>query len=149
MTSEMEKKADFTLPENSMARKVREMIHSVRCLLDHKWSILFSLRSTSTSKTWTWRGSTKMIRGLEHLFCVESMRELKLFILQKRLFIDHLYIKMPCKKAVEGLFTKACSNSTKGNTFKITESRFILDIRNKLFIIKFEIETSCLDMIWM
>jgi len=38
-----------------------------------------------------------------------------------------------CKKTGEGLFTRACSDRTGGNGFKLKEGRFRLDIRKKFF----------------
>ena len=41
------------------------------------------------------------------------------------------YLKAAYKKAREGLFTRACSDRTRGNDFKLKESRFRLDRRKK------------------
>jgi len=46
------------------------------------------------------------------------------------------YLKGPYKKAGERLFTRACSDSTRGNGFKLKESRFRLDIRKKFFAVR-------------
>jgi len=43
------------------------------------------------------------------------------------------YLKWFCKKAGEGLFTRACSDRTRGDGFKLKESRFRLNIRKKFF----------------
>jgi len=78
-----------------------------------------------------------MIRGLEHLSYENSLRELGLFSLEKgRLWGDLIaafqYMKKS-KKAGEGLFTRACSERTRGNGFKLKEGRFRRDIRKKFF----------------
>jgi len=92
--------------------------------------------------------ATKMIRGLEHLSCEESLRE---FGLREReslssawkgegscgdLIADFQYLKEACKKDGDKLFSRACCNQTRGNGFKLREGRFRLDIRRKFFTLR-------------
>ena len=46
------------------------------------------------------------------------------------------YLKGADRKAGEGLFIRVCSNRTRGNDFKLEESRFRLDISKKFFTVK-------------
>ncbi|KFQ11523.1 hypothetical protein N329_03949, partial [Haliaeetus albicilla] len=87
------------------------------------------------------RRATKMIRGLEHLSCESRLRELGLFSLEKRSLQGHLiaafqHLKRTYKKAEEGLFTRAGSDRTMGNGFKLKEGRFRLDTWKKFFTVR-------------
>jgi len=44
------------------------------------------------------------------------------------------YIKGTYRKDGAGLFTRACSDRTKGNDFKLKKSRFRVDIRKTVFM---------------
>jgi len=67
-----------------------------------------------------------MVRGTQCLSYEERLRELGLFSLEKRKLRRHLtaafqYVKGTYKKAGEGLFTRVCSDRTRGNGFKLKE----------------------------
>ncbi|GAB0191423.1 hypothetical protein GRJ2_001607600 [Grus japonensis] len=94
------------------------------------------------------RMATKMTIGLEHLSFEDRLRELELFSLEKRRpwgdliaafqylkLINYLYneVIITYKKAGVGLFTRVCSDRTKGNGLKLKEDRFRSDFRKKFF----------------
>jgi len=79
----------------------------------------------------------KMINGLEPLSSEERLRELGLISLEKRRLQADLraacqYLTEAHKKAAEGLLTRACSDTTRGDGFKQKRGRFIFDVRNSL-----------------
>ncbi|KAK4816617.1 hypothetical protein QYF61_018665 [Mycteria americana] len=85
------------------------------------------------------RRATKIIRGIEHLSYEERLRELGLFSLEKRclwgdLIVAFQYCKGAYKKDGETLVTRACSDRTQGNGFKMEEGSFRSAIRNKVFM---------------
>ena len=64
-----------------------------------------------------------------------------LFSLEKRRLWGDLraafqYLRGPTRKAGEGLFTRACSDRTRGNGFKLKEGTFRLVKRKKFFTVR-------------
>jgi len=77
--------------------------------------------------------ATKIIRQLKPLLHEDRLRQLGLFSLEKRrlqgdLIAAFQYLEGAYGKDGEGLFVGECSDRTRGNSFKLKEGRFRLEI---------------------
>ena len=74
-----------------------------------------------------------MIRELECISCEDRLKELGLFRLEKRsvqgdLIMTLQYLKKNYKRERNQLFTGVDSDRTRGNSYKLKEARFRLDV---------------------
>jgi len=82
-----------------------------------------------------------VIRGLEYLTYKDRLRELGLFSLEKRRLRGDLtaafqYLMGAYREDGERLFTRVCSDRTRGNGSKLKEGRFRLVTRKKFFTMR-------------
>ena len=87
------------------------------------------------------RRATKTVRGLEHLSYEDRLREFGVVQPGKEKAPGRSNCSLPVpegahRKAGEGLFIRECSDRTRGNGFKLKESRFRLDVRKKSFTVR-------------
>ncbi|KAK4826836.1 LOW QUALITY PROTEIN: hypothetical protein QYF61_011644, partial [Mycteria americana] len=130
--------------QSSVASRSREGILPLCSdVLRPPWSTVSSSGVPSTRQTWTSgpEEATEMVRGLEPLCYGERLRELGLFSLEKRrlrgdLLVAFQYLKGADKKDGDRLHSRACSDRTRGNSLKLKEGRFRLDLRKKPFTLR-------------
>lgn len=98
------------------------------------------LRAARTWASWSrsQRRADKPILELEDLCYGEGLRQLGLFSMEKRRFWRYHIaawqsLKMACKNAAEGLFSRASCDRPRNNGFKLKEHQFKLDIRKTFY----------------
>ena len=99
------------------------------------------------------QSATRTIGGLRHHLCESRLREEGLFRLENRSWGDLIAafqcLKKTYRKDEEALFTRTCSESTRGNSFKCKWCRFRLEIRKRLFSMRVVMHLSMTKVWWV
>ena len=114
---------------SALVRPLLSTVFSVGCL---------PAKKTSRSLERVQREATKLVRGLEHKYYKDWLRELRLFSLEKRrhgrdCITLYNYLKGGCGKVGVGLFSHLSSNRMRGNGLKLCKGRLRLEVRRNFF----------------